>query len=307
MRLALLLLLATGVSADDGTLTIYVSPEHPYSIAYKPSVWKSADAEEEGVDLVLQHRSGTVDAALFVLEGDATLDALRENALKNGREVAPDLKVVFEARTTKDGAELLTMHMTGKSADGPVAYRGVYWAGPGKYVQLVAMTTQETDADVQELLDGLRISVEKRVPQEKRAFTMDFAPMIWQVTEDGTKDGAMMFQHRAGDTIAMAQALRVDIPKGGLRAYVLDQAKAIAPRIRVVSEQQKSVNGADVTVMHLEGTTTDGVNAVFYGYFFSGAGVYVQALTVTPVERFEQRKGDMTDFLEGLRIHLPRE
>lgn len=293
---ALLFVLALAAAADDKTLTIYVSPEHPYSIAYDRSVW--TPGEGEGIDLALTHRSGDVVAAVFALTGETTLDQLRAIALKNGKATAPDLEVVAEARTKKDGAEILTMHMTGTNA----SFRGVYWAGDGRSVQLVAYTTKETDADVRALLDGLTI----RVPK-KRAFTMDYAPLKWRVTDDGSKDGAMLFKHSAGDTIGMAEATRADIPKGGLRAYVLEQAKAIAPRVRVVSEEQKTVHGANVTVLHLEGTMTNGVEAVFYGYFFSGAGAYVQALTVTPVQRFQERKADMTEFLDGLQIHIGRE
>lgn len=302
-RIALSLLLALTAMAEEKTLTIYVSPEHPYSLAYNPSVWKSEDSDQEDIDLLLTHRSGTVYAALYALTGAATLDDLRGYALKNGKALAPDLKVVSEARTKKDGAELLTLQMRGTSADGPVTYRGVYWAGAEQVLQLVATSTRETDADVQELLDGLSIRLPKT---EKRAFTMEFAPLKWRVTDDGSKDGTMMFQHDAGDTMAIVSAARADIPPGGLRDYVLTQARALAPDARVVGEEAKSVAGVKVTMMQLEGTS-EGVAAVMLGYFLGGAGTYVQAVTFTPRERFPQRKADMLELLDGLRIHLPRE
>lgn len=278
-----------------GTLTIYVSPEHPYSLAYDPEVWTSG--EEEGVDLALTHRDGEVVAAVYAFAGETTLDDLRAIALKNGKATAPDLRVVSEARTKKEGADILTMHMTGTAA----SFRGIYWVGDGRSVQLVAYTTKETDADVQALLDGLTI----RVPK-KRAFTMNFTPQTWRVTDDGA-NGAMSFEHNAGDAIGMVEASRAGIPKGGLRAHVLELAKAIAPRVRVVSEEQKTVNGVGVTVLHLQGTTKEGVDTVYYGYFFSGADVFVQALTVTPAQRFQQRRADLIEFLDGLQIHVGRE
>jgi hypothetical protein len=286
------------------TLSIYVSPEHPYSIAYDRDVWTSDGSDEEGVDLVLQHRSGKADAVILVHEGTATLDALRENALKNGRETTPDLKVVSEARVKKDGAELLTMHFTGTSSEGPVAYRGVYWAGPDKYVQLIATTTRETDKDVQVLLDGLSIRVPKT---EKRAFTLDYAPTKWRVTDDGSTSGNMYFNHSAGDASAIVNAVRIDAAPATLRAWVLEQAKALAPDVKIVSEQPKSVNGAQVMMMQLEGSTSEGVPIVMLGYFFRGGGAYVQAVTVTARARFAQRKADMTELLDGLQIHVGRE
>lgn len=279
-----------------GTLTIYVSPGHPYSLAYDRDVW--TPGEEEGVDIALTHRSGEVIAAVYALTGETTLDELRAIALKNSRATAPDLKVVSEERTKKDGADILTMHMTGTAA----SFRGIYWAGDGKAIQLVAYTTKETDADVQALLDGLTI----RVPK-KRAFTMDFTPQKWRVTDDGSSGGAMMFEHNAGDAIGMVEAIRADIPKGGVRAHVLELAKAIAPRVRVVSEEQKTVNGVSVAALHLEGTMKEGVETAFYGYFFSGTGVFVQALTATPAQQFQQRRADLAEFLDGLQIHVGRE
>ena len=287
------------------SLTIYVSPEHPYSLAYDPDVWKSDGSDEQGVDLVLEHRSGKADAVLYVYEGAATLDALRESALQAGREVTPNLKVVSEERTKKGDVELLTMYMTGASAEGPVAYRGVYWAGPEKYVQLVATTTKETDADVKELLEGLSIRVAK--PQPKQAFTIDFSPLQWRVEDDGSNDGTMIFAHGNGDMKALANAVKSSAVAKPLREWAIEQGKALAPDVKIVSEQAKVVNGAKVTMLQLEGNTADGVPIVMVGYFFRGPEAYVQAVTFTAKERFAKRKADMIAFLDGLQILVARE
>lgn len=306
-QLALLLLVATGVLADEKTITFYVSDDHPYSLRYDPSIWKSDGSDEKDIDLVLEHRSGNAHAAVYAFAGEATLDDLRANALKNGRAMAPDLKVVGEERSKRDGADVLTMHMTGNSAEGPVTYRGVYWAGAGQAVQLVASSTKETDADVKELLDGLSISVSKRVPEEKRAFTMSFPPLKWRITDDGTRDGVMMFMHVEEDAIAFAGATRENVTRENLRAYLLDKSKAIGPGARFVSQQEKTVNGAPVSVLQLDGLEVGGTKSVLYGYFFTVPGVYIEAVTLTPVHRFATRKNDLTEFLDGLQIHVARE
>jgi hypothetical protein len=303
-KLAILLFAATGVFAGEkGALSIYVSPEHPYSLAMR-DVWTSGTSDGEGVDLALQHRSGKAAAVLSVLHGAMTLEDLRESALRTGREVSPDLEVVSESRTTKDGAELLTMYMTGTTADGPVAYRGVYWAGAGKQIQLVARTTKETDGDVVELLDGLRIRVEKRAPQDQRAFTWDFTPMKWRVTSDGTGDGTMMLAHVAGDVIALASASRVELAPAGLRAHVLEKTKAIGPGARFVSESAKVVNGTKLTVLQYDGISLNGEKAVLLGYFFAGNGVIVEAIAVASQAGFAGRRADMVELLDGLHVHI---
>ncbi|HUR80356.1 MAG TPA: hypothetical protein VM733_06300 [Thermoanaerobaculia bacterium] len=286
------------------SLTIYVSPEHPYSLTYDPDVWKSDGSDEQGVDLVLKHHSGKADAVLYVYEGATTLDALRESALKAGREVTPNLKVVAEERTKKGEAELLTMYMTGASVAGPVAYRGVYWAGPDKYVQIVATTTKETDADVKALLDGLSIRIPKK---NERAFTIDFSPLQWRVEDDGSTGGTMVFVHTAGDTKALANAVRASAVGKSLKEWASEQSKALAPDMKIVREEQKTVGGAKVTMLQLEGTASDGLPIVMLGYFFRGPDAYVQAVTVTAKERFARRKADMTAFLDGLQIFVARE
>ncbi|HVE70342.1 MAG TPA: hypothetical protein VNI54_03165 [Thermoanaerobaculia bacterium] len=302
-RIALLLLLACNAVAEQKSVTIYVSPQHPYSLAYNPDIWTSSGSDDEGTDLVLQHRSGKADATLYVYAGNATLDALRASALENGKKTAPDLRVVSEERIKKNGADILTMHLTGESAEGPVAYRAVYWAGSGKYVQLVATTTTETDDDVQQLLNGLRIRSAK---DDGRAFTVDFPPLKWEVKDDGARTGGMLFAHNAGDTMALASASRTDIPASGLRHFIIDQSRALAKNAKVVGEEPKTVAGTKVTMMQLEGTARDGESVVILGYFFRGAGTYVQSVTFTARERFAERKADMIEFLDGLRIHLPQ-
>ncbi|HVG22791.1 MAG TPA: hypothetical protein VND45_01445 [Thermoanaerobaculia bacterium] len=303
-QLALLLLLATGLFAEERTLTIYVSPEHPYSLAFDRDTWTSNDSDEKDVDLVLTHRGGKAFAALYVLTGDVTLDALRETALKNGRAIARDLKVVSEERVKKGDAGVLLMHTRGTSPNGPVEYRGVYWAGAGQAIQLVATTTKEADADVKELLDGLTIRVEK---PEQRAFTVDYSPLTWRVLDDGSKDGTMLFAHKAGDLQAIATAVRSAAAPPTIRAWVLEQAKALAPDAKIVSEEPKTLDGRKITMMRLEGKTTDRVDVVMLGYFYSGNGAYVEVVTFTPRARFAQRQADMLELLDSLRIHLPRE
>jgi hypothetical protein len=286
------------------TLTIYVSPAHPYSLAYDPEVWKSDGSDEKDIDLVLTHRSGTVHAVVSAYAAKATLDELRAEAIENGRAVTPDLKVAAEERKQKDGADVLTMELRGTTAGQPVTYRGVYWTGGAKAIQLVATSTKETDADVKKLLDGLSIRVPK---EDKRAFTIDFSPVKWQVRDDGSKDGTMLFAHSAGDTMALASASHAVIAPGGLREFVLSHAKVLAPDAKVVSEQPKTVAGHQVTMMQLEGTSTDGVPEIMLGYFLHQNGTYVEAVTFTVRERFPQRKADMLELLDGLQIRLPRE
>ena len=151
------------------------------------------------------------------------------------------------------------------------------------------------------MLDGLRI----RAPKEDgRAFTIDFPPLKWQVKDDGARTGGMLFAHNAGDTMAIASASRTDIPAAGLRHFVIDQARALAKNAKVVGEEPRTVAGTKVMMMQLEGTMRDGASVVMLGYFFRGAGTYVQAVTFTARERYAERRADMVEFLDGLHIHV---
>lgn len=306
-KLAFLLLLATGALARDGALTIYVSPEHPYSLSRDPAAWLPAQAEEGDYDLVLTHRSGKAAAAVIAFKEGGTLDLLREAAIERAKLAASDSKVVSERRETKDGAEILRMRTAGTVDGVPTTYIGAYWIGGGQVVQLVAQAATadlpQVQKDVESLLDGLHIRVPVDSAKKERAFTIDFPPAKWRVTDDGSRGADMMFAHASGDVVALAGATRLEVAKGGLRDHVVEKSKSIGPGGRFVSAKEKTVNGTKVTAIRVDGIDMGSSKATLYGYFYAAGGVYVEAITVTPEDRFEARKADLAEFLDGLRIH----
>ena len=302
---AAMMLCALQPAYAEGTITYFVSPEHPYLLRYDPAVWKS-DAGEGEIDMVLNHHTGKAEAVVIAFDAQGTLDDLRAAGLKNGRETAPDLKVTFEERVKKEGAEIMNLRVAGTTAEGKVTHYGAYWIGEGKAIQLIVSTTPdalgEVEKDMLALIDGFGIRVPKKEPEQQRAFTMSYAPLKWRVDSDGSDGGDMAFTHTSGHSFAFAQAQEAEQTPRDVRAYVLEQAKQAAPDVKLVAEEKKKVNGVPVLSVRLEGTTADGVRAVFYGYFFHRPGVFIQAVTVTPKEHFAAVSADLTEFLDGLQI-----
>ena len=90
-----------------------------------------------------------------------TLEALRTIALDNGKEAAPDIKVVKEDRRVVNGKEILFMQLEGTITGIPFTYLGYYYAGPAGTIQTLTMTGQnlldEYRGDMMEFLNGFTV------------------------------------------------------------------------------------------------------------------------------------------------------
>jgi hypothetical protein len=71
--------------------------------------------------------------------------------------------------------------------------------------------------------------------------------------------------------------------------------------VRLVEEQRRRVNGANVLLMRLDGKT-NGVAFTYLGYYYTGPAGSVQVLTYTGQNLFAEYRPDFEDFLNGFRL-----
>lgn len=87
------------------------------------------------------------------------LKTLKSIALENGREAAPDLKVVNEEYRTVNGLKVLFLQMNGTMQGIKFSYYGYYFSNENGTVQFVAFTSQNLlDSyvpEIEKLLNGL--------------------------------------------------------------------------------------------------------------------------------------------------------
>jgi len=132
-----------------------------FLIWYNPLKWnqkKSADSDRP----TLVHKDGDIYAMILAERYAMTPEALKELALKNALNVAPDTKVTHEEQRIVNGKKVLCMRMDGTIEGIQFTYYGYYYAGKSGIVQLITYTSQnlfpEYEAEMTEFLNGLVIN-----------------------------------------------------------------------------------------------------------------------------------------------------
>jgi hypothetical protein len=129
---------------------------------------------------------------------------------------------------------------------------------------------------------------------------MSFNPSKWKETRSA-EAGKRNFQYGDGDGYAMVIAERIEIPADQLRTIALANMRKTGGDIRVVDEQQRSVNGTDVLLLQID-VTVQGTPFTYLGYYYGGPAGTVQVITYTGRKRFENYRKEFEEFLNGFRV-----
>jgi hypothetical protein len=131
-------------------------------------------------------------------------------------------------------------------------------------------------------------------------FAVFFDPGKWKETKSD-ENGRKNFQHVDGDSWASIIFERSEISIDMLQEIALKNARGLAPDVKVIEQERRSVNGTDVRLMRFEGNAR-GFKFTFYGYYYGGPQGTVQLVTWTGQNIFEDVKPDLEAFLNGLRV-----
>lgn len=134
----------------------------PYSISYDANKWAIEQPESyEDAEYYLNHLDGDVYAMIIPERVEIPLDSLKEIAIENASEVAPDIEVVYEETIEVDGQEVLVMKMNGTIEGIPFQYYGHYFSGDFGTIQFITYTSQTLadlyETDARELLEGISL------------------------------------------------------------------------------------------------------------------------------------------------------
>ena len=92
---------------------------------------------------------------------------------------------------------------------------------------------------------------------------------------------------------------RTEIPLLNLKEIALENARSVAPDVKVDKEEFRNVNGQKVLMMELSGTT-QGIKFKYYAYYYSSKKGVVQLVTYSSLNLFEDYKKEMELMLNGL-------
>jgi hypothetical protein len=141
----------------------------------------------------------------------------------------------------------------------------------------------------------------KVVKSKKGFYEIWYDPAKWTPTSPINPEAELEFRHSSGDAYGMAIAERVTMPISTLMEHAIKNAKHAAPDLRVVKEGERTVNGAEVNWMKMNGTI-EGIRFTYYGYYWTGGSGSLQVVMYTGQNLFKEFKKDFDSFLNGLVI-----
>ena len=106
------------------------------------------------------------------------------------------------------------------------------------------------------------------------------------------------FQRKGDDLYGMLIAEKISIPIESLKGIAINNARSVAPDIRVIREEYRTVNGLELLMMQMAGTI-QGTKFIYHGYYYFSPSGTVQLLTYTGENLFQQYEERIEDFLNG--------
>ena len=123
---------------------------------------------------------------------------------------------------------------------------------------------------------------------------------VWKKSNDDS--ARITFECKGEDVYAMAISERMAIPLDSLKKIALNNALEAAPDAEIVFEERRLVNGKELLVLHISGTI-EGIEFIYYGYYFTDKAGSYQLLTYTSKNLFTEYENKMTNFLNGFVVN----
>jgi hypothetical protein len=137
-----------GIDLLRGGMTLFVDP----------GKWRRTPSEDP-TRISFRHSTGEAYGMVLAERLAVPLPRLKEIAVSNAREAAPDVKVTFEEPRRVNELDVLAMQMEGTIQGVPFTYYGYYFSGPQGSVQLLTYTGSnlfaEYKPEFEDFLNGL--------------------------------------------------------------------------------------------------------------------------------------------------------
>lgn len=170
-------------------------------------------------------------------------------------------------------------------------------------------TWEYVNAEEVEEAKAIPVNKKKFKKDDKSTFLLkskvnDYAvyinPKKWKFEKGESNDDAEYEMTRKGqDLYAMFIPERIEIPLEMFEEVAITNAQSVAPDIKVVEKEYRTVNGEKVLFMVMQGTL-QGIKFVYYGYYASCDEGTVQFICYTSQNLLKDYRDDMDDLVNGL-------
>lgn len=174
----------------------------------------------------------------------------------------------------------------------------LYEDGTWKYLVESVMLNSEVFVNDKEFLKDAQSTF--LVRSSKLNIGMWIDPKAWKFSK-GTDNDAFeyQFEKKGDDLYAMLISEKVQIQVESLKEIALNNARAVAPDMRIIHEEYRIVNGLRVFMMQMSGTI-QGMKITYCGYYYSNPNGTIQFLTYTGDNLFRDYLVEIEKFLNGL-------
>ena len=125
-------------------------------------------------------------------------------------------------------------------------------------------------------------------------------PKIWSFKKSvGNPDAEYELQLKDGDLYGLIISEKVEVPLKTLRFIAVENGKSIAPDLRIVNEEYRTVNDLKLLQIQMDGTM-QGIKISYYGYYYSNPEGTVQFLTYTSQNLLDGYIPEIEKLLNGM-------
>ena len=125
-------------------------------------------------------------------------------------------------------------------------------------------------------------------------------PKDWNFKKGEAMDDAdLVFEHKHKDLYGMILTEKIELPLESLANIAYDNAKSAATNVQIKKKDLRQVNDREILMMQMTGNI-QGIDFIYYGYYYSDENGAHQILTYTSQNLFDEYKNDMEKFLNGM-------
>jgi len=125
-------------------------------------------------------------------------------------------------------------------------------------------------------------------------------PKEWTFKKGLTNDDAEFeLTLKNEDLYGMIITEKIEIPLEALGNIAVENARAVAPDVRIVEQEFRNVNGLDVLFLQMDGTT-QGIKFSYYSYYYSNESGTVQFVTYTAQNLLDSYREKCEKLLNGM-------
>ncbi len=127
-------------------------------------------------------------------------------------------------------------------------------------------------------------------------------PSKWSFEKaNSNEDAEYELQLKGQDLYGMVITEKTEIPIETMRYIAIENARDIAPDIRIVEEEYRMVNGTKVLKLKLHGTM-QGIKLAYYSYYYSNPNGTVQYVTYTSQSLMGTYEQEIEGLLNGFVV-----